>query len=279
MGDIVWLASYPKSGNTWARTFLHNLFVNRDQPADLAELKKFPLGDGSKIWFERASGKKIAELSEADITALIPKVHRLYTRTRPDTVFVKTHSAVRLIDGVPLITPNVTAGALYFIRNPLDISLSFADHFGLSIDETIERMNDPDTATAESEDKVREYIGSWSNHAKSWLSDSNKSRVHVMRYEDMLYKPEKTFGAMAKYLGVRPTRERLKKAIRFSSFKVSRKLEEEKGFSEKSGDSQRFFRVGKAGQWKTQLSPAQVERIIEANYDMMKQFKYLPPKR
>ena len=101
MGDIVWLASYPKSGNTWARIFLHNLFLDGDQPADLNALTKFTLGDGKKKWFERAAGRSIENFTEEEVTALIPQVHRLFTQTRFDNVFVKTHNALRILDGIP----------------------------------------------------------------------------------------------------------------------------------------------------------------------------------
>lgn len=277
MGDIVWLASYPKSGNTWARIFLHNLFLNGDEPADLNSLTKFTMGDGKKKWFERAAGRSIDNFSEAEITALIPKVHELYTRTRFDTVFVKTHNALRLINGIPLVTPKYTAGAIYFIRNPLDVVLSLANHFGQSVDESIDMMNNHNASTEGTDKKIPEFLCSWSDHVNSWLQEGNKSRVHVMRYEDMLYKPEKAFGGMAKFLGVKPSREHLRKAIKFSSFEKLRKLEDTKGFNERSDKAERFFRVGKAGQWKTALTPEQVEKIVAAHYDVMKKFKYLPP--
>ena len=98
-----------------------------------------------------------------------------------------------------------------------------------------------------------------------------------MRYEDMLYKPEQTFGALAKFLGLKPPKERLRRAIKFSSFDASRKQEDEKGFNERSDKAEKFFRVGKAGQWKTTLTPDQIEKIVTAHRDVMKEFKYLPP--
>ena len=277
MGDIVWLASYPKSGNTWARIFLHNLFLNGDEPADLNALTKFTLGDGKKKWVERAAGRSIDNFSDQEITALTPKVHKLYTQTRFDTVFVKTHNALRLLDGVPLITPQYTAGAIYFIRNPLDVVISLGNHFGLSLDESIEMLNNHNASTEGTDKKVPEFLCSWSDHVSSWRQKGNKSRVHVMRYEDMLYKPEKTFGGMAKFLKLKPSKDQLRKAIKFSSFETSRKLEAQKGFNERSDKAEKFFRVGKAGQWKTVLTPEQVEQIVAAHRDVMQEFKYLPP--
>jgi hypothetical protein len=275
MGGIIWLASYPKSGNTWVRTFLHNLLLNADRPADLNELTKFTIGDGNKIWYEQVTGKPFDSFSPEEIAALIPKVHQAYAQSRPDSVFVKTHSMLGKVHGIPLITPEYTAGAVYIVRNPLDVVISLSDHYGMTIDLGVEMITNPEAYSAETGRKLADYLSDWSNHVTSWQA-MDKSRLHVLRYEDMLYKPEKTFGSMAKFLGLKPPKERLNRAIKFSSFAASRKQEEEKGFLEQSNKAERFFRVGKAGQWKTVLTPEQIERIVDAHRDVMESFGYLP---
>lgn len=276
MGGIIWLASYPKSGNTWVRTFLHNLLLNANRPADLNELTKFTIGDGNKIWYEQVTGKPFDSFSDEEVAALVPRVHQAYARTRPDSVFVKTHNWLGTAHGVPLITPDFTAGAVYIVRNPLDVVISLSDHYGMPIDQGVEMMTDVEAYSAETDRKLPDYLSSWSNHVTSWQA-MEKSRRHIMRYEDMLYKPEQTFGALAKFLGLKPPKERLRRAIKFSSFDASRKQEDEKGFNERSDKAEKFFRVGKAGQWKTTLTPDQIEKIVTAHRDVMKEFKYLPP--
>ena len=154
--------------------------------------------------------------------------------------------------------------------------ISLSDHYGLEIDQGIEMMNDDKAYSGETDRKLPDFLSSWSNHVTSWQA-MDKSARHILRYEDMLYKPEKTFSELAKFLGLKPPKERLKRAIKFSSFETSRKLEAEKGFNERSDKAEKFFRVGKAGQWKTALSPEQVEKIVAAHQDVMKEFKYLPP--
>ena len=275
MGGIIWLASYPKSGNTWVRTFLHNLLLNATRPADLNELTKFTIGDGNKSWYEHVTGKPFDSFSPEEIAALIPKVHRAYAQSRPDSVFVKTHNMFGKIHGVPLITPEFTAGAIYIVRNPLDVVISLSDHYGMPIDQGIEMMNDAEAYSAETASRLADFLGSWSIHVTSWQA-MDRSRMHVMRYEDMLYKPEKSFGDLAKFLGLKPPKDRLKRAIKFSSFDTSRKLEAEKGFNERSDKAEKFFRVGKAGQWKTVLTAPQVDKIVTAHHDVMETFGYLP---
>ena len=97
-----------------------------------------------------------------------------------------------------------------------------------------------------------------------------------MRYEDMLDRPLQSFGAVTRFLGLNPSEERLHRAVEQSSFEKLRQQEDEKGFIERSQVSQRFFRAGRAGQWRTVLTPAQVEAITTAHEAPMRRFGYLP---
>ena len=275
MGGIVWLASYPKSGNTWLRTFLHNLFLNAESPVDINQMNSLTLSDNSKFWYEKVAGRPYESLSEQDISALTPKVHEAYTRIRSDSVFVKTHHFLGENNGVPLITPQYTAGAIYILRNPLDTVISVADHYGLTIDEGIDMMNERKTYIGASATAGPDYLSSWSEHVSSWQVMA-QSALHIMRYEDMLFKPLKTFGALSRFLGLKPPQSRLKKAIKFSSFDTSRKQEKEKGFIEQSDKNERFFRAGKAGQWKSTLTDDQVKRVVSVHEEVMEKYGYLP---
>ncbi|MEH6528067.1 MAG: sulfotransferase domain-containing protein [Sneathiella sp.] len=282
MGGIIWLASYPKSGNTWTRTFLLNLFQNPDKPIDINLLKSSTVGDANVSSYERAAGKPITEISGRELAKLTPKVHELMARSRSDSVFVKTHTAFGNVYGTPLITMKYTAGAVYMVRNPLDVVISLADHFGLDLDGGIRLLNNPKGKTGSGAkvqsgkaDLIEQLLGSWSSHVTSWLPFSQR-HFHLMRYEDMLDKPEETFGGLARFLGLNPPEERLARAIEFSSFKNVQKQEEEKGFNEQSKKNDRFFRVGKSGQWKDVLTDKQVDKIVKYHYDTMKQFGYLP---
>ena len=97
-----------------------------------------------------------------------------------------------------------------------------------------------------------------------------------MRYEDMLAQPEQSFGALTRFLGLDTTAERLRQVIELSSFDKLREQEEQLGFNERSTMSKRFFRAGRAGQWRTKLTPAQVEAVVRANEKQMRRFGYLP---
>ena len=275
MGAIIWLASYPKSGNTWMRAFLHNMLRDPDKPIPINDIDKFTIGDAAVGWYRRFTSKTGDQLSLEDLAELRPKVHRSFTQAFPDSVFVKTHSYMGESCGTPLITMEVTAGAIYVVRNPLDVTLSFADHFGLSIDKTIAAMSREGGHSKPSEQAVVEFINGWSQHGKSWTQMPHPS-LHVVRYEDMKAKPLHTFRKVTRFLGVSPSDERISKAIRFSSFKEMKKQEERGGFKERSDHSTAFFRSGGTGGWRKNLTEQQVARIVDLHREQMARFGYLP---
>ena len=275
MGAIIWLASYPKSGNTWLRAFLHNLLRNPPKPAAINELDRFCLGESQAAWYRDVGGIDPAAASPAEIAALRPKVHEAFTRSFPDSVFVKVHNRLGEQDGHPLISMAHTAGAIYVVRNPLDVVLSMTSHFGVDIDGAIERLNMPGAASEANDNNVPEYYGDWSHHVTSWTGQENP-QLHIVRYEDMTETPQRTFGAIAGFLGLSPGKPRLNKAIRFSSFKELRKQEAVSGFRERSHHADRFFRVGRTGQWRKELSTPQIDRIVAAHHEQMERFGYLP---
>ncbi len=275
MGSLVWLASYPKSGNTWMRAFLHNLLRNPDSPMSIGEIDRFTLGDAQANWYGQFTEKKASELTVEELAALRPKVHRAMMSAHPDSVFVKTHSCLGESCGVPLITMECTVGAIYILRNPLDVVPSAADHFGISIDGAIETLEEEGGLTTSSGTNVTEFINSWSTNVKSWTQRPH-SGLLVVRYEDMLDHPVKTFTKAARFLGLNPPRKRINKAIRFSSFKELRKQEDTSGFMERSEHSKNFFRAGTTNQWRKLLSEDQVRRVVDYHREQMAKFGYLP---
>ncbi|MBM3583729.1 MAG: sulfotransferase domain-containing protein [Alphaproteobacteria bacterium] len=273
MGAIIWLASYPKSGNTWLRAFLHNLLRNPDHSFDINNLTAFSLGDSDPLLYQRLDPRPPNQLSNEEIARLRPKVQSLMTGVSPDNVFVKTHNALVEDFGVPMISLDVTAGAIYVVRNPLDVVISYSHHLGWTIDQTIDLMAASAARTPSGLKFVTEKICSWSVNVESWTTRPNRT-LHVVRYEDMHAEPIKTFGAIAGFLGLKPPRERLERAIRHSSFKVLQEQEKRHGFIERSPMAERFFRQGKAGQWRSVLSDAQVQRIITDHAGQMDRFGY-----
>src|SRR5262249_50110260 len=152
---------------------------------------------------------------------------------------------------------------------------SYAHHLGASIEDTIGYMANARAQVPASNDHVHELLGSWSEHVESWTAKPNKA-LHILRYEDMLAKPQTAFGGITRFLVLKVPRERLERAIARSSFRVLQEQERRYGFKEKGEFAERFFREGKSGQWRKALSPAQVDRVVSAHAEQMKRFGYLP---
>ena len=286
MGKILWLASYPKSGNTWLRAFLHNLFMNPERPVPLNNLVRFCHQDSNADWCQavldsraeadesdqKLSVRRADSLSKDEIAKLRPLIHERLTRTYPDSVFVKTHNALIVDRGTPLITMEHTGVAIYVVRYPLDVVISYADHSGMSIDEAIMRLGQ-NVQTENTEKFIYEYRGSWSLHVDSWTKVSHPG-LHVVQYEDLMAQPVEAFGALCRFLGLDPPRERLMKAIEFSSFDQLSRQEAEEDFRERTVAQKRVFRQGKADGWRDVLTPAQAAQIVGRHGAQMARFGY-----
>lgn len=276
---IVWLASYPKSGNTWFRAFLTNLLRNGDEPASINELLNDPIPTGR--WaFEEAVGFDSGDLTFEEVDELRPEVCLYHARTAGRTLFCKVHDAyTRLPDGRPLFPAAATVCVLYLIRNPLDVCVSFAHHRGREeYDGTVRLMGDPEArlagAATASVPQLRQRLLTWSGHVSSWV-DAPDLRVHVVRYEDMKSAPEATFRAAARFAGLPDETERVARAVEFSRFDELRRQEERTGFAERSSSAPRFFREGGVGSWRQELTAGQVAALVRDHRDVMARFGYL----
>jgi hypothetical protein len=275
MGQLVWIASYPKSGSTWLRAFLHNYIREPQEPYDINSLMDLSTGESGATLYRRHDPRPASQYAIADVQRMRPLVHHELAASHPNLVFVKTHNASLLVEGVPLMTPDVTAGAIYILRDPRDVAISYSHHLGRSIDDTISLMADPEAATGGTDVKVYERLSSWSVHVHFWTRKQS-SQLHVMRYEDMVDLPEATFAGLLRFLGHEPPPERLAVAIRFSNFNALSEQERAKGFIERPATSTApFFRSGKPGQWRTILTPSQRARIERDHGALMGRFGYL----
>lgn len=274
MAGIIWLASYPKSGSTWVRAFLHNLLRPAARPYDINRLDDLVAAGTSRGWYDAAHGNPTVELDDLALLRLTPHAHARIARRSADDVFVKTHSRMGSYAGIDLTSGSLTAGAIYIIRNPLDIALSAADHFGVSVDEMLNHMTDPDFRTASDRTHVSDYIGDWHSHVESWAGVPHR-RLLVLRYEDLLLAPGREFGRLCTFLGMRPSPERLEQAIGSSAFEVLQNQERAHGFKERAPHAAAFFRRGYAGAWRGVLNNAQTERLCAKAGRTMQRFGYL----
>jgi len=279
VSGIYWLASYPKSGNTWMRVFLTNYRRRREGPVDindLAETRPVSL----RLFFDDMLGIDSSLLTHSEVDGLRPAVYRKIAKDlRGKDRYFKIHDAFRrLPDGAPNFPADVTAGVVYIVRTPLDVVVSYAHHNRSSIDQAIGCMASDEhglfmTKTTRT-DQLHQPLLSWSNHVRSWV-DGSGLRLHIVRYEDMVGNATGTFTGVIRFVGAEERPDRIEKAIRFSSFEELQRQEHQHGFKEKAHSGQSFFRKGQVGAWRDALSAAQVSLIVDRHREMMQRFGYL----
>jgi hypothetical protein len=274
MGKIVWIASYPKSGNTWMRVFLSNLVSGRPGARDINTLGEFCNNESNAKFYRPFFDKPVAEVDAAVIAKIRSEVQRSIAIKNAGITFLKSHNYMGSYEGYPLHHPHLTAGWIYIVRNPLDVVISMTYHYGVSVDDAIDFLNSEETATEGSESNVYSPLSSWSTHVESWTSD-NHPLVCYVRFEDMLDRAPKTFRRVASILGIKDSGA-IKQALRKSSFAEMKKQEAKSGFVERIGESSPFFRKGKKDQWHGVLTRDQVQRVIDKNRAQMERFKYIP---
>ena len=274
MKSIVWLASYPKSGNTWLRMFLANYLLRTSEPMPLGKVHRIALGDALLPAYRAIAKRPVDPKDEAAVLALRPAVLGAIVANQADINLVKTHNQNIVLKGLDLIPARLTRLALYVVRNPLDMVLSYADHYGMPVASAAAAISAPSNQIVPDAANVAQYLGSWSDHVSGWTR-TRKFPVCTVRYEDMIADPEKTFFTVLKRMRVPLDGARLDRAIEFSSFDQLRSQEDDHGFIEKSRHADRFFRSGQAGQWREQLAPDIVGLVCERHGKVMRRFGYL----
>ncbi len=276
MAGIFWLASYPKSGNTWMRIFLTNYLQNGEQPADINHLDGGPIASARGI-FDDLVGVEASDLTLDEQEFLRPRVYTEFARSLGADEFLKVHDAYTLNrENEPLFPPEISRGVIYVLRNPLAVAPSLANHINKGIEQAIAILNQ-DFPTSERPlpglgDQLPQHWLSWSDHVSGWAQAANQ-RVLLVRYEDMKAHPYETFRGVVQFANLEDDEARIRKAIEFSSFEQVKKQEAEKGFRERIQPTS-FFRKGEVDAWKHELTPAQIERIRKVHADTMRQYGY-----
>ena len=275
MGRILWLASYPKSGNTWVRVFLANLIKGQGEAVDINRVGEATLAEPGTAGFALLDPRPWQQWRPAEIAALRPRVQERIAATGQGIVPVKTHSAFVRDHGVPSINMAVSHGVVYVVRNPLDVAVSYAHHQGMALDAIIALMGQDMFRTPTNATNVHEVMGSWSQHVASWTAHPSP-QLHVMRYEDMLADPLACFRGLIAFMRIAADTATVERAVANAAFDKVAAMEAADGFVERTPAQERFFRTGRAGQWRDVLSERQVATVVGAHREQMARFGYLP---
>ena len=214
------------------------------------------------------------QVDKSEIAIARAKVQADIVEESDGLVLVKTHNVLEPDHGAPAINLGVSAGAIYIVRNPLDVAVSFAAFVSKPLDQMIDEMATPGWGSSTNAKEIYYVTGSWSENVASWTAKSNPA-VLVVRYEDMLNKPQEAFAAIAVHIGSGASVEQVAHAVELSSFKALQKAEQTRGFIETPDTARLFFREGRAGQWRDVMSEDQVHRVTQNHRQQMHRFGYV----
>jgi len=274
---IYWLASYPKSGNTWVRMFLNAYASGFPVDGHMNSPFQFVHGDIYPAMMQVLSCRPVGILSNAEQFMIRPAQLLAMINLHPSrSICLKTHNAKVNVEQIPVIPSVLSNKAIYIVRDPRDVCVSLADHFGQTLDEAITFMCNQKQGHAQMGTNLVHILSTWSIHIGSWTINNKDVETLVIKYEDMLEDPELYFTDMLRHFNIPLDQDKFSFALQQSSFENLRRIEDEDGFRElsKNSKSGKFFRVGKANQWFDVLSREQIQRIENDHYEVMERFDY-----
>ena len=282
---IIWLASYPKSGNTYVRAFLSAYYFSESGQFDFSQISKI-----DQFPHEKFFKQKVNSISEASKQWLpIQKEINKDKKIR----FFKTHSFLGNYQNNEFTSPETTLGAVYIVRDPRNVLTSLKNHYSFDDDKALEMITDKSRSLMSNNGSHASlnFISSWAENYLSWLKDNRFRRLFV-KYEDLITNKYETFRdiivftntLMNKVEGV--NKSKLQKAIETTNFNVLKKKEISETFdgSESSFKNWRkfhsenknlFFNLGPENNWKKILN-TKISNKIEIGFEKeMKKLGYL----
>ena len=271
---IIWLTSYPKSGNTWVRAFLGNyLSSNLENPIDnIGKIKSFP----KKKHFENIVEEVILKKDGLEIFKYFIDAQKKINENNKIHL-IKTHNFYGSVKKSEFSNKENTAGFIYIVRDPRSVAVSYAYHEDISFNKSIEQMFN-ENRIAINDKFYYEARSSWKGHLLSWLGSPYPKLL--IKYEDLKKNPFYNFKLILEFINrfldkkIDINSQKIENIIKISSFDSLSKLENDIGFKEKLGKSN-FFRKGDVDEWKNALSKNMIKTIEEKFYQEMKELNYI----
>ena len=259
---ILWISSYPKSGNTWVRTFLSTYYFSKNEEFHFGLLKNIRQFPHNKF-FDRdinTIGKAINSWDKA----------QSIINSKNELVFLKTHSALVKINNIPFTSKKHTIGGIYIVRDPRNVITSMANHYQLGFDETLKFMTNEKkfliNTNAPNDFANFTLLNSWSNHYKSW-TENKEFKILLIKYEELEANAKETFYKIVKFINnLKDIKDeinidRVNKITESVEFEKLKMREEKEGFPEAIKDKKKikFFYLGKKNNWRNILKKNQIK--------------------
>jgi len=277
---IIWLASYPKSGNTWVRSLLSAYYYTKNGNFNFELLKNINVypqqkyfdvkidkpGEINSYW--DASQEKI--ISEKKIKIL------------------KTHNSLLVLNGKDFTKPKYTLGIIYIVRDPRNVITSLKNHYDLDYEQSLNFMLNEKKYLYDIQKKNDyadfHFLSSWSNHYKSWINN-NLFKKMVIKYEDLENNTFKTLKNLIIYINslfqVNEEIDEIKinNCIKTTNFEILKHKEKKEGFpenvhSKKTNKKIDFFHLGPKNKWEKVVPKEFHEKINNIFKEDLKNLKY-----
>ena len=252
---IIWIASYPKSGNTYIRSFIAAYYFSKKGKFDfdlLLNILQFP-----SIKFSK---KNIYSEKEASENWIFNQ-NQFFKKNKIN--FIKTHNSLEKFNSNQFTSGNQTLGAIYIVRDPRNLITSLMHHYSLDYDEAYSKLINENASLLEkpkdNDHSNFTFLGSWSNHYTSWKNAIDFKTLFI-KYEDLEYNKYETFKKIIEFINdlkgdkSSVNEKKFLNSINSTNFSNLKNKEQIEGFEEsvfsKSGEKKRFFNLGFNNRWQ-----------------------------
>lgn len=279
MKKYIWIASYPKSGNTMLRLFLAAYFFTDDGIIKSFKTIKH-ISNFQNIILNLPNIPSYQDFTK-DLSKICPlwiEAQKFNAQNIKKSLMLKTHSFMGNINNHPLTNSEYTLGFIYIVRDPRSVLISNMHHFNFTIEKSLENILDEKRFSLGQGAPVPEIISSWKNHYLSWKKFSNSVPSIIIKYEDILENSKKEYLKILKFLqkinSFKINAEKFENAVKSVHFNKIKKMESDFGFDEKLyGES--FFRKGIKDEWKAELPKSYQQKIINKFLSEMSELGYI----
>ena len=263
MKKITWIASYPKSGNTYMRLFLASYFYTTT-----GVIKDFEVINNifkiSRYAFLK-NHKDVPSIDEFIKDPLLvskywPKVQKVLSEKIQNNLFIKTHDSMVSIKNNTFTNDHFTKCFIYIVRDPRSVAVSYSHHMNISIEKTINFLINKNYIISykNNEMTLPEIVSSWGNHYNSWKNFSKKGNGLIVKYEDLLSNPFDEFKKILIFLNnffsFKIDDKKINNSLQSTKFSNLQSMEMKIGFKENPNSSINFFRKGLKNEWKEEIS-------------------------
>ena len=283
---IIWLASYPKSGNTWVRSIIASLIYSSDGRFNFKLLNKIDQFPEKKYFKDFVSDFGNFELIKKNWIAAQDKIN-----LDNNIKFFKTHQGKYTVGEDNFTDEENTIAVIYIVRDPRNVVTSISNHYTLSIKESLKfMMSDTiignkksfEESYKEKKSGILTLLGKWNNHYRSWTR--KKGNLLLIKYEDLIFNPSaeilKISSFLKKYINFEADDKKYENILKTTSFENLKKMENEESFKEgvlnkETNSKVNFFNLGPKNKWQNNLDQDIID-IIKKNFNNeMKEIGYL----